>query len=226
MSSGALAGYCIRATGDIPPSPGLMGIGRAPIRCVDAAGLALWLSDEVAGPTTVDRMRAHDAVVRAAMRSATPLPLRYGVRFASEEDARDLLQSRAAEFAASLARVAGCVEAGLRVLWKTPPASSPDSHPAPPASGREYLEMRRDALQLDERARADAAALLDRLDRHFPGIPAERRLGAEPGVVGSVAHLVHGSALAAYQVLVQSARADLREADLVLTGPWAPYSFV
>ena len=226
MSSGALAGYCIRATGEVPPSPELTGIGGAPVRCVEAAGLAIWLSDEVAGPATVDRMRAHDAVVRAAMRSATPLPLRYGARFASESEARDLLQSRAAEFAASLTRVAGCVEAGMRVLWKTPPISPPHALAAPPTSGRVYLEMRRDALQLDEQARADATALLDRLDRHFPGIPAERRLGSEPGVVGSVAHLVQGSALAAYRALVQSAREDLREVDLVLTGPWAPYSFV
>ena len=76
MSSGALAGYCIRATGEVPPSPELTGIGGAPVRCVEAAGLAIWLSDEVAGPATVDRMRAHDAVVRAAMRSATPTAVR------------------------------------------------------------------------------------------------------------------------------------------------------
>lgn len=228
MSEGARIGYCIRRRTDPPPPTDLRGIDGHSIHALEAGELAVWLSAEAPGPATVERVRQHDAVVRAAMRTATPLPLRYGTRFADEAEAVRLLLARAAELEASLERVAGRVEMGLRVLWKEPqpPASGTEAAADPPHSGREYLERRRAEIRADEELQARAGLLLDRLDGHFPGIPVVRTMGSDRGVVGSLAHLVQVDFLDPYRALVQSARDDLVEAGLVLTGPWAPYSFV
>jgi hypothetical protein len=228
MSEGARIGYCIRRRTDPPPPTDLRGIDGRRIHALEAGELAVWLSAEAGGPATVERVRQHDAVVRAAMRTATPLPLRYGTRFADEAEAVRLLLARAAELRTSLERVAGRVEMGLRVLWKEPrpPASASEMAADPPHSGREYLERRRAEIRADEELQARAGLLLDRLDAHFPGIPVMRTTGSDLEVVGSLAHLVQVDSLDPYRALVQSARDDLVEAGLVLTGPWAPYSFV
>lgn len=224
MPTERLVGYCIRRSGDAQPE-GLRGVEGAEVRALRERGLSLWVSGDVGGAATVERVREHDAVIRAAMTTATPLPLRYGSHFADEAAARELVRSRAAEFEESLGRVAGCVELGVRILWKAPP--SPEAAaPRRGGSGREYLEARRAEMGREEAARQRDSALLERFDRHFPAIPAVRRPGSEPGVVGSVAHLVRGADLPSYRLLLQSAREELVETDLIVTGPWAPYSFV
>lgn len=228
MSDGARIGYCIRRRSDPPPPSDLRGIDGHAVYALEAGELAVWLSAGASGPASLARVREHDAVVRAAMKTATPLPLRYGTRFADEAEAIRLLLARGAELEESLGRVAGRVEMGLRVVWTEPPppASEPGTAADPPHSGREYLERRRAEIRAEEEMRARAGALLDRLDEHFAGIPVVRTMGSETDVVGSLAHLVQVDSLHSYRALVQSARDDLVEAGLLLTGPWAPYSFV
>jgi hypothetical protein len=206
-------------------------VDGAAVRAVEAGGLAVWVSEAGEGPATLGRVRAFDAVVRAALLTATPLPLRYGTRFGSEEEARRVLRERAVEFEESLGRVAGRVEMGVRALWRAAPSGGADAGaagepPAAPRSGREYLELRRAAMRRDDAERARAAALLDRLAAHFPDLPAVRTPGDGAGVAGSVAHLVRAGEVELYRSLFESARAEIVEADLVLIGPWAPYSFV
>jgi hypothetical protein len=203
-------------------------VDGAAVRSVEAAGLAVWISEAGEGPATLERVRDFDAVVRAALLTATPLPLRYGTRFDGEEEARRVLRERAEEFEASLGRVAGRVEMGVRALWRTVPEGGGEAGAprAAPRSGREYLELRRAEMARDEAGRARAAALLDRLSAHFPDLPAVRTPGDGARVAGSVAHLVRAGEVELYRSLFESARAEIVEADLVLIGPWAPYSFV
>jgi hypothetical protein len=231
MPDRALVGYCVRRASDPPAPAGLAGVDGAAVRAVECEGLAVWVSEAAEGPATLERVRAFDAVVRAALVTATPLPLRYGTRFGREEEARRVLRERAAEFEASLRRVAGRVEMGVRALWRTDPsggagAGGAGTPRAAPGSGREYLELRRAAMLRDDAERARAAALLDRLAAHFPDLPAVRTVGGGAGVAGSVAHLVRAGEVELYRSLLESARAEIVEAELVSVGPWAPYSFV
>jgi hypothetical protein len=232
MTARALMGYCVRFASDPPAPAGLAGVDGAAVRAVEAEGLALWLSEMAEGAATLERARDFDTVVRAALATATPLPLRYGTSFGSEEEARRVLRERAGEFEESLRRVAGCVEMGVRALWRAAPpddegaGAAAGAPRAAPRSGREYLELRRAEMLRDDAERARAAALLDRLAGYFPDIPAVRTPGTGRGVAGSVAHLVRAGDVELYRSHFKSARAELVDADLVLTGPWAPYSFV
>jgi hypothetical protein len=228
-----LYAYCVRRAGEPGPEPGLKGVGGAPVELVEAEGLGLWVSAGGAPPPMVERLREHDRVVRAALRSATPLPIRFGTRFADDAAARETLRERRDEFLAGLERVAGRVEMGLRLCWD-PPAPAQEAPPEEPGAGAEvgpgraYLERRRRERAEDARTRERAAEALARVERFFADLelPAERRVLPEPGVAGTVAHLVHRADMTGYRKRAERAEVESLPMRLLLTGPWAPYSFV
>lgn len=225
--------YCIRRAAEPSPAPTLRGVEGAPIRSLSRSGLALWVSDLAALPPTPERLRAHDRVVRAALATATPLPIRYGAgAFRGDAAALGALEERAADFRESLDRVAGRIEAGLRVEWVHPPSSEagPTAAETAPAggSGRAYLEVRRRKLQAAETLRTHAAETLDRVESALAldDVPSRRTLLPAAGVAGTLAHLVQRGAVSQYRERVETARAALPDLVLSLSGPWAPYSFV
>jgi hypothetical protein len=227
-----LYGYCLRAAGDAPPDAALRGIDGRPVVLREAHGVGLWFSElDTAPAASIEGVIAHDRVVRAALRSATPLPVRYGTRFASTDAVDAALHEGAAGYLAALRRVAGRVEMGLTLRWRDghvrrePPAPGPAER-SEPGPGRAYLEARRRAAALDRAVRADAAALVERV-REVLGaeLPESVSLLPEAGVAARVAHLVHRGALRDYGARVETLRDALDGVEILRTGPWAPYSF-
>jgi hypothetical protein len=234
-SAGPLHGYCIRRAADEVPPRGLTGVKGAPVRRLQTSALSVWVSAAGGEPPTVDRLREHEVVVRAALTTATPLPLRYGSVFRAEQDALDLLDGRRVEFEELLARFDRCVEMGLRISRVDPQAASgagaSSSAPGPPPgarAGREYLETRKRAFAAEQQTREQAERILDELEANLADlrIPSARTVLPGEGLTGTLAHLVHRDNLRQYQQrideLVES-RPDLR---INVSGPWAPYSFV
>lgn len=228
-----LHAYCVRRAGEPPPDDALTGLGGAPVRLIEEGTLGLWISETPASKTTPERLREHDRVVRHALRSATPLPIRYGAgAFASKAAAREALVQQAAELSAGLARVAGHVEMGVRVGWKLPEPSVPSAGDRAnaaqaAASGRAYLEARRDALRERDALRRAAAAALDRveLEMRLDGVPTTRTVLPDSGTAGILAHLVRRSEIQGYGRAVTAVREALPEYRITPSGPWAPYSF-
>jgi hypothetical protein len=223
--------YCIRRAGEPAPEDALAGLDGAAVRLVEVgAALGAWVSAlEARAVPTPERLRAHDDVVRAALRSATPLPVRFGTVLDDDADVWALLEARRADFDAALARVAGCVEMGVTVyLGDAPAAQLPvEETAAAPASGREYLERRRAALHAEQARRVEAEVLLERVASCFDAaLPVVRTLLPAPGVTGTVAHLVPRDRLAEYRGAVERASRALPDVRLARSGPWAPYSFV
>jgi hypothetical protein len=227
-----LHGYCIRGRGDPEPDAVVEGLGGGGILRIEEGDLVLWCSELDARPAvTIDHLKAHDNVVRAALRVATPLPLRFGTAFDDEAAARAMLRERSEEFGAALERVAGRVEMGIRVSaaegFEAVP--EPRSEPRPKArSGREFLEIRRRELDAAASMKAAAGAALDRVESGLVdlALPSHREILPREGVLGLVAHLVHRGDLGLYRQRVAALRDDLPELVLVPSGPWAPYSFV
>jgi hypothetical protein len=240
-----LHGYCVRRAGEPPPEEGLTGLESAPVRLIEEGMLGLWVSESPASKATAERLRTHDRVVRHALRSATPLPIRYGAgAFASESAAREALIERAAVLGQALDRVAGQVEMGVRVDWDSPPPSTRSAMPegsgasGPPAgdpvvqgstpgSGRAYLEARREALRERDALVRAAGEALDRVEREMglDGVPSTRTLLPEPRTPGLMAHLVRRQDVQLYGRAVAAAREALPEYRITPSGPWAPYSF-
>ncbi len=215
---------------------------------LEEAGLALWYSELAERPEpTVGHLREHDAVTRSALRTATPLPLRFGTRFTHEAEARRSLAARTGDFITTLDRLANRVEMGIRVSVREgsdggvngadrgrehtggmPETGSEGRDHPPVRTGREYLEARRRELDTAAARHAGAEAILDRVDGALADLdlPVHREMLPREGVVGLVAHLVHRGQVGLYRQRVLRLREELPELELVLTGPWAPYSFV
>ena len=201
-----LLGYCVRRAGEAGPEAGLAGVGGVAVRLLETPPLGLWLSERAVEGVDPERLREHDAVVRKALETATPLPLRFGTTFRDEDAVRALLAERRDEFVAALDRVAGRVEMGIRVVWnREPPA--PAEHTAP-RSGTEFLEMRRREMRGDEELRQEAEELLTEIeDRLAPlAVATERAVLARPDVAGTLAHLVQRADVTRYLRNVEGAR--------------------
>jgi pyruvate/2-oxoglutarate dehydrogenase complex dihydrolipoamide acyltransferase (E2) component len=233
-----LHGYCLRRAGDPEPPGELRGVQGAPVLLVECEALGLWVSELPARPAAeLPRLREHDAVMRAALRGATPLPLRFGAAWPDATAAREFVRARAEEFGTALAEVAGRVEIGIRVSaaegaeGAEPQAEAAGTEaPAPLSirSGRDYLEARRAALRRSETQRARAAAALDAVEARLEGLflRARRDFPSGTGPIATVAHLVHTDHLSEYRERVRGVRDAYPGLTLVFTGPWAPYSFV
>ncbi|CAN5711917.1 GvpL/GvpF family gas vesicle protein [soil metagenome] len=230
-------GYCVRRADDPAPGDDLTGITGASVYLLEERGLGLWYSELDRSPVAeVQQLREHDAVVRAALRSATPLPLRFGATFKDEDVARAKLRERSEIFFSSLEAVADRLEMGIRVSpvaadRSTEILAREDQAVAPAdtiRTGREYLEARRRQLDSTAAARLWAEEAAARVEAHLSDLelPTKREIIVDQGVLALVAHLVQRSEVRTYRSRVEAMRESVPELHLVLTGPWAPYSFV
>ncbi|HJR43032.1 MAG TPA: GvpL/GvpF family gas vesicle protein [Gemmatimonadaceae bacterium] len=228
--------YCLTRAG-AEPAPALLGLDGAPVRVVDAGGLGAWVSDvDVPPPVTVERARAHDGVIRAAMEQGTPLPARYGQLLASDAALRQELEDRAASVRLALERVDGSVEMTLRLGLGE--SYVPKSFEVNQLSGREYLERLREAERSDEGRRRRAEFLQRRVAGAVAGVVRGEVVstGARDRATLVISHLVPREQVAAYRRAVRDAVRAIVEQEssstdapasvpVMISGPWAPYSF-
>lgn len=229
-----LHGYCIRLAEHPPPDAGLSGVDGKPVAPLERGGLVIWVSASTATGPSMIRLREHERIVRSALRSATPLPLRFGTVFSDERDALDTLDARHQEFERLLREMSDRVEMGLRIipLEEPGPGERVDeprrSTTSPGSPGREYLEARRRVLADRSAEMETARALVDQVDRSFEdlGLPSVRSVLRGSPPVGSLAHLVQRRSLSAYHRRVEQVARGAGGARIEVSGPWAPYSFV
>jgi hypothetical protein len=222
--------YCLVSADRDPPPATLRGLAGAPVRQVSEHSAAAWVSDLPGGidAVTPDLARAHDAVIREAMHDETPLPGRFGQLFADEATLRRSLVEHCEAIAIGLARVRGSVEMTIRLLMDAdepaPPAPSPRSGAH---SGREYLALLRDRQRAAERAQQRASLLQARVAQAVGGLPlAEVRSAPSPsGRSVTISHLVACGDIARYRHVVRELAGREPRLRLMLSGPWAPYSF-
>jgi len=167
----------------------------------------------------------HDRVVGVIARNCPAvLPVRFGsmVDPASAERLGDATGNR---LASALESVRNKVEYGIRVVRRPKPPERTDEA----SSGAAYLagvsRRRQAALQQESAVSQRVAVLGSALGRLSDASTtlATRR----PGQVVNEAYLVAVERADEFVAVAEAAAADLAAAgaDLVLTGPWAPYSF-
>lgn len=172
--------------------------------------------------------RAHDAVVNAAAALTTTIPLRLGTTCADDASVRALLDDLAPEALSCLSRLDGRAEWGVQ-LFAAPRPSGPRHGPAH-ESGTAFLRRRRGELQQAEALRAadeaKAAAVYEQLAALTAGAHRHptRTLNGRPMLLNA-AFLVDASSADVFRDSVESLAESYGSSRVVLTGPWAPYSF-
>src|SRR5688572_4971384 len=221
--------YCILPAGGEPVAAMPTGVGGSVVEVLTAGSLAAWV--ERVGtrtvPPTIDAVRAHDAVVTAALESgSTPLPARFGQVFESDDACRDALVERAARMEGDLARVRGLVE--MRVIAKLGRAAGPPEGETGASPGTVYMRRLQRERAMEQIVQATASAVRQRLTETVGAFVRGEAVTLDPlpAAVLTLSHLVARDEVAAYRTAVTGAAPDPRVERLVVRGPVAPYQFV
>jgi Gas vesicle synthesis protein GvpL/GvpF len=213
--------------------------GRPPaadLTFVAAGRVGLWASRlERRAELGPAEMLAHHALVEAICAAGPGLPVRLGSWVESEAEARRQLTAREEGLVAALARVAGKVELAVSWLWReegtqrgpaAPVAPPPDAALGPPPGTRYLLRRRLEIARREERvARAAALTRLVEAAAGVSGASAQHRVCPSDAVALSSALLVERAAAEPAIGRVRAAASQRADVELVVNGPWPPYSF-
>ena len=219
--------YAICDRPDMPP-PRRRGLAQAPLDGVRQGELLAVISRHVhpPGDPALDALWVHERVVERIMVDRAVLPMRFGTKLPDEGALRQSLAAREEEFVATLARVRGRVEVGVRAMRPlgAEPAAG-ELRPEPLArvatSGREYLEAKLRNGRLVER---EAAAVHEPLARL--AVEVSRQAARAPEELLRASYLIDRPVLARFRGAVERLQREHPGVAILCTGPWPPYSFV
>jgi Gas vesicle synthesis protein GvpL/GvpF len=228
--------YCVlpqAQRGAIPP--GLSGVNGGRVRALPFDGLVAWVSDvERTVPVSIDGVRAHDAVVEAALDTgSTPVPARFGQRFDSDDACRAALERRAVSVETLLSSMQGFVEMTLlltpsmrRVVRDLEPVMPQMVEEPGPGIGRRYLDSLRAREASNDAVRRSLDILTNRLTgaagQFVKASAVEENLARMP--FRRLSHLVSRGAIVPYKEAIDAVK-PTTETRFLLIGPRAPYSF-
>jgi hypothetical protein len=168
----------------------------------------------------------HQKVVGAIAAVTGILPARFGTVFLSEAGLHDDVQSRKPALSASLERITGAEEWGVKVfVGDRPPQSTVTAK-----SGKDYLQRKAKLLQPRSMRRPNKE--LESLARELRRVSLDRAMtgkvsGGQRGLEWQASFLVRRNRRKQFHQLLK--RFATRWGDsrrIECTGPWPPYSFV
>ena len=211
------------------PMPAGSGLEDAAVRNLTYRGIAAVVSPLVTAaiPLTEDNLWRHEAVAEILMADRAVLPVRFGTVLANEATVQDVLAAHYADFVASLDRVRGRVELGLRVLCDSE-IRNPKSEIRNPNSGRSYLMARLEEERQVRAWREQAEALAKELHAPLSRLASEstRQVLVTPRLLLTAAYLVERDQVTAFRREVEALSAAYPALRFLCTGPWPAYSFV
>jgi hypothetical protein len=206
-----------------------------PVRVVvvrEREGLEAWIAtiDEAtlraSGSALAKLAIVHNEVVEAALATGrTPLPARFGTRFADDDALLSDLREHRAQLIDRLHRVAGAAEMSVLVVPRdqSPKHSTTQPRPDEPAAGRRYLEAVRERTRSEERRHIEANNVAERVSQAVSAI-TRGEIRSTSATVLSIAHLVRQDDLERYRL--ELLQLDVGEKfRIIVAGPRAPYSF-
>jgi hypothetical protein len=223
----------------------VLGLDGAAVRTVavgDIAAVVSTVPSDAFDPATVqERMtdlswlesvaRVHDGVVSAAADAATAIPLRLGTTSEDDQKVVELLTDLNAAAHRSFDRLERHVEYGVQVF------AVPAKHAGGPSdrseAGAAFLRRRRAELQQEQARRAGEAAQVDTVFSTLSTLtsasrrnPVRAPAAGDPGtMLLNATFLVDSATAADFRSAVDKIAESFGRDRVVVTGPWAPYSF-
>ncbi|MDT5328142.1 MAG: hypothetical protein QOF25_5294 [Mycobacterium sp.] len=178
--------------------------------------------------------RTHHEVVDRVARSHPVAPVRMATVYLDDAGVRELLGDHRAELAATLDRVRGRSEWGVKG-YAAPAKEASEEEPegsSSDAPGTSYLMRRRAERDRAAHGRQRLAEAADKVHEKFATLAVDSRLyppqdprltGRRDEMILNAAYLMdEAGAKQLAEMVNATVEGDLR---LELTGPWAPYSF-
>lgn len=218
----------------------LAGVAGAGARLIQYGGIAVVVSEIEDERVAVSRenVLAHHRVVAHVLAETTPLPFRFGT-VVSAARLQNYMETDRVSLLASLARVRGCVEMSVKIIWDVEKlrneaaeqstkvgAQSRDGN-IRMGSGAAFLAAKRRTMIGSEWLKKRAEEMAAWIAKHVGDAARESHVNVRPldALVVQAAHLVERERLEIYRTRIRQAREERPDIHFLTSGAWPPYSF-
>jgi hypothetical protein len=212
---------------------GIQGVNAAPVLSYPSGEFAVVVSEydrTLNGEKLEEKtVLEHARVVSVCFRSGTVLPFRFGTIFETDDALRQAVRANRRAFGVSVNRLRGKAEMHLKVLIRD--GSLRDlaaDMPLPQTVGGEYLSRLREKASKERERQTKARALSVQVHKLFNPLEEEvscKRVDSD-GMLIDIAHLIDSKSVEKYQNRYSSAAKQLKNCELLISGPWPPYHFL
>jgi|SRR5438105_7566733 len=208
----------------------LTGVDNAPVLSYPSGEFAVIVSeytrtDDLDKKSILD----HARVVSACFRTTTVLPFRFGTVFESDDALRQAVRTNRKVLCQSVQRLRGKAEMHLKlVIHDGSLREAMIDVELPATTGGEYLSKLRVKAARERERQTKARALSVQMHRLFNPLEEEvtcKKVDAD-GMLIDIAHLIDHKSVPKYQNRVSTAAKQLKNCELVISGPWPPYHFM
>ena len=210
---------------------GIQGVNGAPVLGYPSGEFAVVVSEYArdTGKLEEKTVLEHARVVSVCFRNATVLPFRFGTIFDSEEALRQAVRANRRAFGQSVAKLRGKSEMHLKLVVRDGSLKEAMVDiQLPDTVGGEYLSKLREKAARERERQTKARALSVQVHKLFNPLEEEvscKRVAAD-GMLIDIAHLIDSKSVEKYQNRYNSAAKQLKNCELVISGPWPPYHFL
>ena len=212
------------------PIEGLKGIGGTQVFGYPSGEFAVIVSAYArTGELDQRAVLDHARVVSDCFRNTTVLPFRFGTVFETDDALRRAVRMNRKAFTQTVERLRGKAEMHLKLVIKDGSLREAMTDIVLPATaGGEYLvKLREQASRVRER-QTKARAISVQVHKLFS--PLEQDVSCKKvdsgGMLIDIAHLIDHKSVLKYQNRYNAATRQLKDCQIVISGPWPPYHFM
>jgi gas vesicle protein GvpL/GvpF len=209
----------------------VQGVNGAPVVSYPSGEFAVVVSEFDRATDKLDEKSVleHARVVSACFRLSTVLPFRFGTIFDTEEALRQAVRSNRRTFGESVAKLRGKAEMRLKLVVRDGSLREAMTDiELPNTVGGEYLAKLRVKASRERERQTKARALSVQVHKLFNPLEEEvscKKVDAD-GMLLDIAHLIDSKSIEKYQNRYTTAAKQLKNCELVISGPWPPYHFM
>jgi hypothetical protein len=212
---------------------GIQGVNGAAVFSYPSGEFAVVVSEydrNGGGDMEEKHILEHAHVVSVCFRNGTVLPFRFGTIFDTDDALRQAVRANRRAFGLSVARLRGKAEMHLKVLVRGDGSlrNAMADMALPDTVGGEYLSRLREKASKDRERQTKARALSVQVHKLFNPLEEEiscKRVDAN-GMLIDIAHLIDSKSVEKYQNRYSTAAKQLKNCELLISGPWPPYHFL
>ncbi len=210
---------------------GIQGVNGTPVLSYPSGDFAVIVSEYERNGDNMEEKHVleHARVVSVCFRTGTVLPFRFGTIFDTDEALRPAVRANRRAFGQSVAKLRGKAEMHLKLLVRDGSLRNAMADVVlPDTVGGEYLIKLREKASKDRERQTKARALSVQVHKLFNPLEEEvscKRVNTD-GMLIDIAHLIDSKSVEKYQNRYTSAAKQLKNCELVISGPWPPYHFM
>jgi hypothetical protein len=209
---------------------GIHGVNSAPVMSYPSGDFAVIVSEYDRATSKLDEKSVleHARVVSQSFRTSTVLPFRFGTIFDTEDAIRQAVRSNRRTFCESVARLRGKSEMRIKLVVRDGSRGNMEEIVLPDTVGREYLAKLREKASRERERQTKARALSVQVHKLFNPLEEEvscKRVASD-GMLLDIAHLIDTKSIEKYQNRYSTAAKQLKNCEMVVSGPWPPYHFL